>query len=116
MFMGRVEVYSKFKTYLVGYRDIPAEVEEDICRNSIMVVTKPINVSQDNQKSCCGLNTRICIYLQWFKDEINEALKDGYTLALIEVRKSQKVFPEIPIKGLIDNHCANIKVLGMQEL
>ena len=115
MFMGRVEVYSKFKTYLIAYKDISEEAMEEICNNSILVINRPINIFQDNQKGCCGLNTRICIYLQWFENEINEALKDGYTLSLIEVRKSKMVFPELPINDLIRNN-PGIKILKTQEL
>ncbi len=115
MFMGRVEVYSKFKTYLVAYKDIPDEAVAEIGNNSIMIINKPINVNEDNQKGCCGLNTRICIYLRWFKEEINDALKEGYTLALIESRKNQMVFPDLVIKDLIIKY-PDIKILSVQEL
>ena len=63
-----------------------------------------------------NLNDRITIYFGWFKDKIEEKLKEGYILDIIEVNKSYWSTREELLKTLDIEYGDDILVLDIQDL
>lgn len=78
---------NKYKVIAVAYRDIEETIKKRICKYSAKDIFSMKDL--ENISEFCGrgfnMNDRICIYLDWFKEDFKKKLKDGYNISLIEM-------------------------------
>jgi len=86
------EVNIKYKAYLVAYKNLDENVVEIITRYSVYHVEELKDLDILNEFAASGrnfsLNDRIEVYLQNFKEKVEEKVKEGYSLDVIELPKS----------------------------
>lgn len=78
---------SKFKVFLIAYRDVAPQVEKILLNSSVRVIdeVRDLEMTEGFCSKGFNLNSRLCIYVDWFKDQAVEKLREGYKLAILEV-------------------------------
>lgn len=120
--MGGSEI--KYKVMFLAYKDVEERVKNIITKYSVCNIKNRAGFEQllreqtNYQGSGRGfnLNDRISIYLGWFKEEIDDKLKEGYILDIIEVHKSYGDTREELLKTLDIEYGEDILVLDIQQL
>jgi hypothetical protein len=76
----------KYSIVAVAYKDVSPEVSAEISKHSV----RRIKEASDLMSFCSygrqmSQDTRVCIYLDWYKKNILEYLSNGYHVVLIEI-------------------------------
>lgn len=78
---------NKYKVIAIAYRNIEKSVEDRICKFSIKDVFSMDDL--ENVSEFCGrgfnMNNRVCIYMDWFRDDFKSKIKEGYKISLLEM-------------------------------
>lgn len=79
---------SKYKVVAIAYKDIDKKIESIVNENSIKILNLISDFNQTNSYCSCrgsNLNDRLCIYLEWFKNDIKRKIEEGYSISIIEI-------------------------------
>lgn len=76
----------KYTILAVAYKDVEPEVEKKINAYSI----RKIDEADDLASYCTygrqfDQDSRVCIYLEWYQNNIRKYLGEGYVVALLEI-------------------------------
>ena len=115
---------TKFKVILLAYKEVDDRVKNIITRYSVCNIKdmegfKELTRDQTNYQGSgrdFNLNDRVVIYLGWFKESIEEKLKEGYFLDIIEVHKSYGDTREELLKSLDIEYGNDILIVDMEEI
>jgi len=77
----------KYKVIAIAYRNVEETVVKRINKYSVRDIFSAIDL--ENVSDYCvkgfNMNNRICIYLDWFRDDFKKKLKEGYKISLLEM-------------------------------
>jgi len=79
---------SKYKVVALAYKDINPEIEFSINQSAIKTLRLLNDFNETYSYCSCrgfNLNDRLCIYLDWFKNEIKEKIEEGYIISILEI-------------------------------
>ncbi|WP_425448364.1 hypothetical protein [Dethiothermospora halolimnae] len=81
---------NKYTVFLIAYRDVEEKIEKILTNSSVKTIDELEDLEQTEVFCSRGfnLNSRICIYVDWFRDKAKQKVKDGYKLAILEVPHS----------------------------
>lgn len=108
----------KYKVVAVAYRDVEETIIKRICKNSIKDIDSidDLNSTEEFCTRGFSMNNRICIYLDWFRDEFKKRLKDNYKISLMEMPFKEGVHRSEFLELLDEEYGDEVLVLGQVDV
>ena len=118
MVKGKNEVESKYRVLLVAYKNL--ENPKELKKHFISIIKKYEDLRDSYQagdfKGSAGLVYRTSLYHSWFKSKIEEKLKEGYELGIIEMRIEDHQAEEELIEKLSKDYGENVIIVERAEI
>lgn len=108
----------KYKVVAVAYRDVEETIIKRICKNSIKDIDS-IDDLYNTEEFCTrgfNMNNRVCIYLDWFRDEFKKRLKNNYKISLMEMPFKEGVHRSEFLELLDEEYGDEVLVLGQVDV
>ncbi|MBS4537476.1 hypothetical protein GOQ27_03325 [Clostridium sp. D2Q-11] len=108
----------KYKVVAVAYRDVEETIIKRICKNSIKDINSIDDLDSTDEFCTRGfnMNNRICIYLNWFRDEFKKKLEENYKIALMEMPFKEGVHRSEFLDLLDEEYGEEVLVLGKVDV
>ncbi len=114
----------RYKVALVAHKDLPENVKNlahrhSICNIKTMDYFKDMVKNKTNYCSsglCFNVNDRIDMYIDWFEEDIEKMLVDGYAVDILELHRSYGSKDLENLQGMKDQYGPNIEILNTKAI
>ena len=104
----------KYEVIAIAYRDIEDTVVREIRKNSIKDISS-LEDLEDFSEFCrkgVSIDNRVCIYVDWFKDDFKEKIKEKYHICVIEMPHSEGIYKPEFLELLDEEYGDELLLIG----